>query len=632
MEKRQAQSSGGADERSPSPGSGKSSRRSGRRFSARDALLLLLSSAGLSVLCLLLGLGMMDREIFLDYFRRPLLFLLNTLPILGIQVLLLCLLNRQWAAFLLTALLFFTASVGDFYKLRFRSEPFVFSDWNAVGAGLRIAGSYDLTPNLRILLGTALVLGGTLVLLFFARGRLPKRSRAALGALVLLAVFPLWRWVYSSDELYESPALSSAHTIPGWVQQEQVSKGFVYEFLHSIASARQGPPADYDREAALRLIDSRPDAAIPQERRVNVLIFQMEAFSDLRKLGAEGVSPAVYASFDRLAAEGISGEMIANVFAGSTLNTERCFLTGSLRLREYGGPAPSTVWYLDSQGYVTVGSHPNAQSFYNRVNVNRYLGFQDYWFSENHYEQALSALDDPWNCDRVLFPEATEQLLSLAHEGNSVFSFNVTLQGHGPYRDDALLFGEGWWTGEGLSPPSACILNNYLGSVADSLDRLEQCAERLRDDEAPVVLLVYGDHKPWLGDDNSVYQELGIHLDLSDEEGFRNYYSTPYLIWANEAAKELLGSGFSGTGPTVSANFLMTLLFDTLGWEGSSLIQSTRPVMAEIPAAGSNGLYLTREGFTDSLLPEEQRLLRELDGIEYALGEDFSPPDLSGAP
>ena len=53
---------------------------------------LLLSSAGITCLSLLLAIGMFDKELFFDYFRMPLLFLLNYLPVLLLQVFLFCLL------------------------------------------------------------------------------------------------------------------------------------------------------------------------------------------------------------------------------------------------------------------------------------------------------------------------------------------------------------------------------------------------------------------------------------------------------------------------------------------------------------------------------------------------------------
>ena len=41
---------------------------------------------------------------------------------------------------------------------------------------------------------------------------------------------------------------------------------------------------------------------------------------------------------------------------------------------------------------------------------------------------------------------------------------------------------------------------------------------------------------------------LGIDLDVSTLEGFYNYYATPYIMYANDAAKQITGNQFVGEG------------------------------------------------------------------------------------
>ena len=36
---------------------------------------------------------------------------------------------------------------------------------------------------------------------------------------------------------------------------------------------------------------------------------------------------------------------------------------------------------------------------------------------------------------------------------------------------------------------------------------------------------LFGDHKPWMGNGGSVYEEMGIDFDTSTLAGFRNYYA-----------------------------------------------------------------------------------------------------------
>ena len=359
------------------------------------------------------------------------------------------------------------------------------------------------------------------------------------------------------------------------------------------------------------------DAAIPADRRFNLLVFQLEAFSDLRTLGVPDIAEDAYAAYDQLREESLHGALIANVFAGGTVNTERCFLTGCSYLADYRRPSGSYVWYLDGQGYTTLGSHPHHQSFYNRVNINRYLGFSDYWFYENHYEQAIDALPHPWFSDAVFFPAVRDQFLAHLAAGESVFSFNVSMQGHGPYADDSYLYPDRLWEGAGYSESTRCIVNNYLGSVRETSGFLLQTAEQLRACEEPIVLLVYGDHKPWLGDGNAAYQELGVDLDPSSEAGFFNHYATEYLIWANDAALALLDGELSGDGPAISPGALMGLLFERLGWPGSAFMQLGREVYAALPVINSNGYYIENGTYTRELSPAGAALLHEYRCVQY---------------
>ena len=110
---------------------------------------------------------------------------------------------------------------------------------------------------------------------------------------------------------------------------------------------------------------------------------------------------------------------------------------------------------------------------------------------------------------------------------------------------------------------------------------------------------------PWLGDGNSVYTEYGVNLDLSGDQGFRNYYGTPYLIWANEKAKEVTGSDFTGEGPAVSPCFLMNLLFRQCGYRGDSFLQIAGEVMDVLPVLHSSGLYDDRFMLADGVDPAE---------------------------
>ena len=181
------------------------------------------------------------------------------------------------------------------------------------------------------------------------------------------------------------------------------------------------------------------------------------------------------------------------------------------------------------------------------MNINANLGFESYNFLENHYG-ALA--DGGIAMDRVLFPE----LINLherhkAESGKPYFAFNVTYQGHGPYTQDKNDYGVDYVVPGVYTEESQNILNNYFGSIADTNAHLKEFFDHYRASEDPVVIVLFDDHKPWLGDGSMRAAELGIDRTWDSGRGFRNYYTTRYLIWANDAAKQALEKGFSGGGP-----------------------------------------------------------------------------------
>ncbi len=73
------------------------------------------------------------------------------------------------------------------------------------------------------------------------------------------------------------------------------------------------------------------------------------------------------------------------------------------------------------------------------------------------------------------------------------FSFSVSYQGHSPYADDTLVWGETYIPHEGISDAAYYTVNNYLGSVASTGKQLAAYVDSFRDDPEPVVLVFFGD-------------------------------------------------------------------------------------------------------------------------------------------
>ena len=582
-----------------------------------NGLLMLGAALALGLLCLMLAPAQYGWELFYDYLDHPALVALNLLPPVVLMALLYGLSGRAWLAYALTALPVLGLAAGNAYKMFFRDDPVIAADLLLLGEAGNMAGKYQLFlfGKLAAALGCALV--SALLLALLARGRPLGRFRAGIAGTALAcaaALSPL----YASDQVYQDNA-NEEHINKWSVTQQYVSRGLLYPFLHSVKDAFPRPPEGYDQREAEGWLAQYEDAAIPEDKKVNLVGIMLEAFTDFSQFEEIQFSQDVYAVWHALEQEGYSGSLLANIFAGGTVNTERAFLTGvGDGNYDYRGDAPSYVRYLKGQGYRATGSHPSYNWFYNRQNVNAYLGFDSYRFTEDYFGPVYGA--DPVLNDDGFLPDLTRTVLEQLEQDAPLFSFSVTYQGHGPYGDRECWWGEpeDFFTNPGLDDASRYILSNYLGSVMATQRYLSDMVDAFRASDEPIVLVVFGDHKPWLGNGNSVYHALGVNLDQDSQEGFYNYWSTPYLIWANGAAKAALGRDVRGKGPDISPCFLMNVLFEQLGWTGDAYMQAVDPCRAELPVIHSHGARLTAAGeLTAQLPPEQKELARRFLCLSY---------------
>ena len=583
-------------------------------------LSLTLPLFGLS--CLFLGLvslyfsaGSHGLRLFLWYLTQPMVLTLNLLPYLLLGLLLLALTGRSWLAFGLDAAVCLFFSWAQFWKLMARSDPIYAEDLLILAEAQQMAGQYiQLTPAI---LCSAIAAVALTWALWFFRGRplkpLPRLSLAA--AVVALALW-LSPNVYISGRVYNS--LKVWPKLNQWIDTNRyISRGGIYPFLNSIPAAIPTPPEGYDEETAKAILSRFPSDDIPENERVSIIVTQLEAFCDLSGLTDRITGADPYAEYHALLDESFHGRLLPNVFAGGTIDTERCVLTGFSRLESFRRPSWSYARYFAEQGYTIQGAHAGYEAFYNRLNVNENLGVPGYRFIENHFREFVSGIPG----DDVLLPDITEHALS-AMASAPVFSFNVTYQNHGPYSADSARFDEPFVPQGELSDSDYHIVNNYLFGIRDTGRQMAAMVDSFRALKEPVILVFFGDHKPWLGEQSVTYEALGIDITSDADAAFYNYYATDYLFWANDAARAALDSDFTGIGPEISPCFLMNVLFRQCGWDGPGYTSLTDPLLDAVPMLHTSGRYLLDGSLTDSLPADLQELVTQMEQVQYYLTQD----------
>ncbi len=554
-------------------------------------------------------------ELFRSYLASPAVSLLNLAPVVLVMFFLYYLFNSAAAAALVTSALTLVMTWVHYFKLVFRGDPFLFEDVQLIREAGAMTGSYSivLTAGMWCTAAAALGICVLFALLLRQKTQRPQVRMIVLAALLLLGVGG-YRSLYCSETVYEKTYRPLTFQSVWNSSHQFQNRGFFYPFLHSTAAAFDPAPEYYSEARAEAALAQYDDADIPEDKKVNVIACMLESYSDFTRFEELTFTEDPYEFLHALEAESYSGTTLSYAFGGGTNIPERQFLTGLTDLPSFRRTTNSYPWYFRQQGYTVEGSHPYYHWFYDRSTINERLGFEAYYFDEDTYK-ALNG-GRPMSHDSVLFPHIVELYEQAAARGEHYFSFNVTFQGHGPYSAD-VEYDHPYVENKGYSEESYNYLNNYLATADDIDDALKDMVQSLRESEEPVVLILFGDHMPGLGNKDSAYAEFGISFDLATDEGFYNYYSTPYVIWANDAAKRVLGNDFVGEGPTIGTNFLMNEFFRLAGYTGNEYAQYTADLMQTFQSIHSTGICLTPEGLCRELSPAQEEACEEFVDVQY---------------
>lgn len=556
-------------------------------------------------------------EMFQSYFENGYIVFLNTLPVFFSIMFVFLICNQLWIGISITSILVIVLSLINYFKLLFRDNPFLVEDLTLFSEMKNMTGRYKIRINKDMIFW---ILGMTVVI--FVVWKLRKiikiemqiRTRIISVIMIVLCGIGCMNRFILNDEYYQKT--ENIALINRWGSTQQfISRGFIYPFLYSSKDAGMKKPDGYNKKKIENSLKDIKEDDIPEDKKVNIIAIMMEAYGDF------SVYPQIefdsendpYAAFNRIKDITYHGNLLTDIFAAGTVRTERRFITGadtypSLRKNTY-----SYARYFTDQGYCVEGSHPCYSWFYNRINVNDHLGFSKYDFYESRYSELANG---EIAGDNVLFPELYKDLKNSIDDGIPYFNRSVTYQNHGPYSTEQLYDTSYVIKQEDYTDDEYNILNNYLSGIKNTGEELEKLIEEIESLDEPCVLVAFGDHKPWLGEGNSVYEMLGIDLDVSTLEGFYNYYATPYIMYANDAAKQITGNQFVGEGADLAPNYLMNELFEKLGYDGPAFMKITDLVRKTI-TAHSGDIFMENGEVVDKLSDEDQQVWEQYKKYEY---------------
>ena len=445
---------------------------------------------------------------------------------LAVGFILFALSKRVWIFLVIQALVMGVLYVGNAVKISFFGGPIMPDDVYALRSLLLILEGWRF-------FAAAIPLAAIASLLLFNFTMRHWSAYLASVTAILLGITLIYKPMMVLDPLDKRMGYSV------WDQRSNyLLRGATFYSLQEgaryFATADTPPDTDAALEAADRLLSvaPRPIADGQPFTPRNIHIVLLESFWDPNELKkARYKQNPLAPDFIKLWKSAGYTHALAPVFGGYTANSEFEVLCGfpvtkdTVKFeRQLLNDAPCLPHILADKGYRTVISHPNVPVFWNRVNAYRNMGFQSYWSIQDF---ALDDMNREFLSDASLYRQVLEKISGSLDSKQPVLDYIVTYFGHWNYplsdsRPNKVSSG---------SPIEE--VSTYANTVYYKSRELMAFLEQLRRRDPDAIIVAFGDHLPFLGENFAAYVDSGVLPPNRSEftpEMFKFYVSTPMLI------------------------------------------------------------------------------------------------------
>ncbi len=302
----------------------------------------------------------------------------------------------------------------------------------------------------------------------------------------------------------------------------------VQETARTLSKVGKTPSATAVNNVSIDTTYAKPEIPANQMRNVHMVV--LESFFDPNSLGKEWVpEDPLPADFTDLWDSTNRSTIMAPVFGGYTANAEfeslcgfpvtenAVFFEGWLRKR-----VPCLPQVLSSLGYESIASHPNVAGFWNRTLAYNLVGFDQYW---SKAEFDTSDAMGNFVLDHSFYDQVFNKIEK--EKKAPIFNYMLTIHGHLPYPANDN------YPNKVKSGKESALLKGYLNHVYYKSRDLMAMLKTLRSNDPDALIVIFGDHLPYLGKNYDVYTDIGKMMPDRDDftdEMFRYLSTTPLII------------------------------------------------------------------------------------------------------
>lgn len=393
-----------------------------------------------------------------------------------------------------------------------------------------------------------------------------------------------------------------------WDQYQNCrDNGMLLCFVYDFQFFHHTPPTNYNQASIDHIYQSIQQSTTNNQEGIkpNIILILSEALWDSTQL------PQAQLSIDPISniKADIKGGLISPTFGGQTANVEFEILTGlsnylfqkdSYPYTEFiRHPIPSLFTIFKDNGYSTTAIHPYSAWMYNRQNVYQNFGLDKFTNLSNmsNYETA-----GPFVSDKSFTQEIINQFNST---DQPQFIFALSMQNHAPYEPNRFKEQKIKIT-TSLNEDDKSVLQSYIEGTYLSDQYYQYLKEIIQKSDKPTIIILFGDHLPFLGNNFDIYKKTGFVPTQEDQwsnlDNFKTH-STPISIWNNFGQKiDPIGN--------ISPNFLSNTILDLAAIPPEYQFKFTNQI-------GQNISYLTKKISSD--ISTQSASLDDYNLIQYDL-------------